>query len=259
MEISIDKIFEYLSWGNRDDIQKRGIELASNINSLSVLIMPIENKSIWENCAKVLISKSDEELERYFVELFEWLQDMNWPGAYLIYDRLICVSIEKFLPAYKYSLSVAKKMEDRIWERVLKDLFIEYVFGLIDWHMPPEIQSKGISLARDIETIIPFIQPLTPKHNKNVWENCAIIIAEKSDEKLKQNLVELLEWLQDMNCPGAFCILERLKIYSDNNSIFRAISICLQKAKDCNDGIWEDNLLMLKQMLLQRKGDKGTV
>ena len=126
MEISIDKVFEYLSWNNSNENQKRGIELASNINNLSVLIMPIEDKSIWENCAKILISKSDEELKLYFVELFEWLKDMNWPGAYLIYDRLILVSDEEFLPAYQYSLSVAKKMQDRVWEMVLKDLFIEW-------------------------------------------------------------------------------------------------------------------------------------
>lgn len=125
MEISIDRIFEYLSCGNNNEIQKLGIELASKINNLSVLIMPIESKSIWENCAKVLISKSDEELELYFVELFEWLKDMNWPGAYLIYDRLICVSNEKFLPAYQYSLSAAKQMKDCVWEMVLKDLFID--------------------------------------------------------------------------------------------------------------------------------------
>ena len=122
------------------------------------------------------------------------------------------------------------------------------IMDMLDWHMSSEIQSKGISLAMNIETIVPFIQPLTPKHNKNVWGNCAVIIAEKNDEKLKPHLVELLEWLQDMNWPGAFCILNRLKRYSDNNSILNSISICLEKAKNCNDEIWEKNLLMLQQM-----------
>lgn len=132
----------------------------------------------------------------------------------------------------------------------IKMVDITEIMDMLDWHMPSEIQLEGISLARNIETIIPFIQPLTPKHNKNVWDNCAVIIAEKSDEKIKPHLVELLEWLQDMNWPGAFCILDRLKNYSDNNSILSAISICLQRAKDCNDGIWEDNLLMLQEMIL---------
>lgn len=129
----------------------------------------------------------------------------------------------------------------------IKLVDITEIMNMLDWNMPAEIQSKGISLARNVETIIPFIQPLTPEHNKNVWGNCAVIIAEKNDEKLKNNLVELLEWLQDMNWPGAFCILNRLKNYSDKSSILSAINICLKRAKACNDDVWENNLLMLQQ------------
>lgn len=43
--------------------------------------------------------------------------------------------------------------------------------NMIDWHMPSEIQSKGISLARNTETIIPFIQPLTPEHKEQLKIN----------------------------------------------------------------------------------------
>ena len=122
---------------------------------------------------------------------------------------------------------------------------ITEIMDMLDWHMPPEIQSKGISLAKNIATISPFIQPLTPRHNKNVWENCATIIAERSDEELKPHLIELLEWLQDMNWPGAFCILDRLQRYADNNSIHSAIKICVEKADVCNDKVWADNLFLL--------------
>lgn len=66
------------------------------------------------------------------------------------------------------------------------------IMDMLDWHMSPEIQLEGISLARNIETIIPFIQPLTPKHNKNVWGNCAVIISERSDEEIKPHLPEVL-------------------------------------------------------------------
>lgn len=127
---------------------------------------------------------------------------------------------------------------------------ITEILDMLDWHMPAEIQTEGISLARNIETITPFIQPLTPKHSKNVWENCAVIISERSDEEIKPHLPEVLEWLQDMNWPGAFRILNRLKNYSDKNSILSAISVCVQKAKGCNDEAWEDNLLTLQRMLL---------
>ena len=72
---------------------------------------------------------------------------------------------------------------------------ITEIMDMLDWHMPAEIQTEGISLARNIETIIPFIQPLTPQHNKNVWENCAVIISERSDEEIKPHLPEVLEWI----------------------------------------------------------------
>lgn len=49
----------------------------------------------------------------------------------------------------------------------IKMVDITEIMDMLDWHMPSEIQSKGISLARNTETIIPFIQPLTPKR---LWE-----------------------------------------------------------------------------------------
>lgn len=122
---------------------------------------------------------------------------------------------------------------------------IAEILDMIDWSMPAETQSKGISLASKFENIVPFIQPLMPKHNKNVWENCAAIISQKSDEEIKPYLVELLEWLQDMNWPGAFCILDRLRKYSDNNTILEAINTCIEKAKENGDDIWNSNLHLL--------------
>ena len=127
----------------------------------------------------------------------------------------------------------------------IKLVDITKIMNMLDWNMSAEIQSKGISLARNIEAIVPFVQPLTPKHNKNVWENCAIIITEKSDENLKPHLVELLEWLQDLNWPGAFCIQNRLQRYSDKNSFHSAINVCIEKAKKCGDEVWESNLYLI--------------
>jgi len=120
------------------------------------------------------------------------------------------------------------------------------IMDMLDWHQEPEIQARGRILAQKIEPIAPFIQPLTLRHNKNVWENCAIIIAERNDEEIKQHLIELLEWLQDMNWPGFFQILHRLQVYSDNISINNAVAVCEIKAKDSKDIPWENNLRLLK-------------
>lgn len=122
---------------------------------------------------------------------------------------------------------------------------VSTILNMLDWHMPPEVQARGISLAKDIEDIDPFIQSLTPKHNKNVWDNCAIIIAGRSDEEIKPHLVKLLEWLQDMNWPGAFSIMSRLQKYLDHDYMRSAIKICIEKAKGLGDAVWEDNLYSL--------------
>ena len=127
---------------------------------------------------------------------------------------------------------------------------ITEIMDMLDWHKLPEIQTKGIAQAKDAETIRPFIQPLTPEHNKNVWENCAVIIAEKSDEKIEPYLTELLEWLQDMNWPGAFRIMDRLQKYSDDASLRSAVNACIAKARECGDKVWESNLCLL----LERRG-----
>ena len=122
---------------------------------------------------------------------------------------------------------------------------ITNILDMLDWNAPADIQSVGRAMARNIQVLEPFIQPLTPKYNKNVWENCAIILSEKNDEELKPYLPELLEWLQDMNWPGAFRIRDRLQRFSDKNKLQRAISICIEKSRDLGDEIWERNLLWL--------------
>lgn len=125
MRISIDEIFDLLSWNSSEEKQKKGVDLAGRIHNLSALIMPMESKATWENCAKVLVNKTDKELQVYYVALFEWLKDMNWPGAYLIFDRLMHIPDEYFLPAYQYSYRLAEQTQDCSWMMALEDLLNE--------------------------------------------------------------------------------------------------------------------------------------
>ena len=134
---------------------------------------------------------------------------------------------------------------------------ITKIMDMLDWHMSSEIQSEGRRLAKNIDTIIPFIQPLTPRHNKNVWENCALIIAEEKDEVLKPYLIELLEWLQDMNWPGALRIQYRLLNYANSTSLFNAIDTCVKQAKADNDETWEMNLYLFLQMRREHSTGDG--
>ena len=121
--MEIDRIFDMLFWDNKEEIQAKGIEEAKKIRHLSVLIQPIESKSIWKNCAKVLASKSDQELEIYLIPLFDWLQDMNWPGAEIIYERLKMIPEQKIKTCYDICFAKAELTEDAVWKNVLLDFY----------------------------------------------------------------------------------------------------------------------------------------
>lgn len=88
---SIDEIMDMLDWHQSEETQQRGRELASSVRSFNVFLQPInegQGKNLWDNCAIILSEKTDEELAPYFGQLLYWLQDLNWPGAMLIQNRL---------------------------------------------------------------------------------------------------------------------------------------------------------------------------
>lgn len=129
----------------------------------------------------------------------------------------------------------------------MKMVNIDYIMSLIDWNKSINEQAEGIRMAQDVENINVFLQPCNKNYNKNVWDNCAKILAEKTDEELSPYLVALFEWLQDLNWPGAFCILDRLQKYADNHFYDLALNTCLKYAQSVEDDVWESNLRMLER------------
>lgn len=124
---------------------------------------------------------------------------------------------------------------------------IDYIMSLIDWNKSINEQADGIKMAEDVENINVFLQPCNKNYNKNVWDNCAKILSKRTDDELSPYLVELLEWLQDLNWPGAFCILYRLQKYEDTPSYEFAFNTCLKYAQALENDVWEHNLRMLKR------------
>ena len=122
---------------------------------------------------------------------------------------------------------------------------IDYIMSLLDWNKSIDDQTEGIKMAKQIESINVFLQPCNKMHNKNVWDNCAKILSIRTDDELSPYLISLLEWLQDMNWPGAFCILGRLQKYGDDISYDLAYNTCLKYAQALEDEVWERNLKAL--------------
>lgn len=118
---------------------------------------------------------------------------------------------------------------------------IDYIMELFDWNKTSEDQLLGIKLARDIKCKNVFFRPGNP-YGERVWENCAKLLSEKSDDELASYLPELLEWLQDMECPGALCIFNRMKRYKKNNYFYFVLNDYIKYAKALKNTAWESNL-----------------
>lgn len=93
---------------------------------------------------------------------------------------------------------------------------IDEIYDLFTWdntYTPEEYsrrEKQGLELAKGVKYLFPFLQPFLPNGSKSVWDPCAKVIADRSDEELAPYLSFLFEWLQDLNWPGAEIILDRL-------------------------------------------------
>ena len=134
MHYSIDEIYNLFMWDNQLSYEEnevkaqKGIDAARQIQNLfpfmrPIVIPPEKSKLVWEPCAKVVAMRSDKELEPFLFMLLEWIQDLNWPGAIIIYNRLTQIPYNTIEFAFKHSRIKAKQMNDSCWLAVLDDLY----------------------------------------------------------------------------------------------------------------------------------------
>ena len=114
---------------------------------------------------------------------------------------------------------------------------IDEIMEMLDWNNPEEAQEEGRNLCKNIKCINLFLQP-GPPYGKRVWDNCAAILSERSDEELKPYLYEMFEWLEDMNWPGTECIYDRLKQYKDRKWFDFFLNDCIHRAECLKDVVW---------------------
>jgi hypothetical protein len=123
---------------------------------------------------------------------------------------------------------------------------IDSIMRLLDWNNPQSEQEKGRDLAKDVECINVFLQPLSEHFNKNVWDNCARILEKRSDRELQPYLPFLLSWVEDMNWPGAEIILERLKEYRADSKLHLFLKEKIREANALDKINWLMTLCELR-------------
>ncbi len=110
------ELVEKLHYYCPEQEQKQAIEeiLQRENFDLSLLIRPCGG-IYWENAALVLSRMKHERLLPIMDGLFEWLQDLNCPGAYIIMQTIEKMPKAAFMPYYEKAVSKAIMDDDYEW------------------------------------------------------------------------------------------------------------------------------------------------
>ena len=70
----------------------------------------------------MIIEKKDKELAPYMSLLLKWLQDLNWPGALLVLERLKHVEPKFIIRDLEKAINEATQNNDLAWIEFLSEL-----------------------------------------------------------------------------------------------------------------------------------------
>lgn len=109
-----EELFNLLDWNSSREAQEEGIRIGLQRQNLEIFLQTYD-KGIWENSARILAQKSDEELKKYIPKLLEWLQDINWPGAIIILNRLKKIDGKLLIKDFEMAIKKAREEEEVNW------------------------------------------------------------------------------------------------------------------------------------------------
>ena len=104
------------------ETQNQAVDLAKKDENIEFWIQPDGYKYSWDNCARVIIEKKDKELAPYMSLLLKWLQDLNWPGALLVLERLKHVEPKFIIRDLEKTINEATQNNDLSWIEFLSEL-----------------------------------------------------------------------------------------------------------------------------------------
>lgn len=109
----------------------------------SKLILPNDDKSLWDNCARIIVNMNDDDFIKLLPEILEWLKDLNWPGAKIIFEKIESFSTDIIEKSVLYVLDKARKERDFVW--------IEFILWLNNVKTK-NIVKKVIEITKELKT-----------------------------------------------------------------------------------------------------------
>lgn len=122
----IDRIMYLIDWKRSPAEQQEGISLAREVVCINAFFQPISSeysKSVWDNCAAIICERSDKELLPYITDMLLWIEDLNWPGAEQIQQRLIAFQdISRLASVLDSLVPDLERLEKTSWLTFISDL-----------------------------------------------------------------------------------------------------------------------------------------
>ena len=81
-------LVKMLHCDNPITVQEKAIQIALKEEDLDFILYLSENPCYAKNCAKIITSLKYERTQKYFDDLFSWIEDLNQPYAFDIFDYL---------------------------------------------------------------------------------------------------------------------------------------------------------------------------
>ncbi len=114
----IDDLIQNLSWTKEKSIQEEAVEELKSISDLDLkklIDLPPNFKEYMDNAARILSTCTFERVEAVIMDLYRWLQDLNWPGAMTILNLLISFPKKKTIKYFEKAVLEAIEMNDESW------------------------------------------------------------------------------------------------------------------------------------------------
>lgn len=140
-----------LDWNLPLNVQEEAISKIVLMKDLDLrdLLQPYDKK-YWENAAKVLFKIGYPRVKDVIPGLLEWMQDINWPGAYIVEELLSHIPKDKFVEELEKIFQIILDTNDLEWIFGLENLINKFNVTEKDF-LKPKLYNKVIYLYREYQ------------------------------------------------------------------------------------------------------------